>query len=527
MLPENTAPRPSRRTLIRGTLGFAALATAGPLAACGSDDTPATSETPAQSPGSGGASGGRLRLGAAGAATPTLNVLTATGMVDYIAMFSLYDSLAVLRGDQIELQLAESFEANADATEFTVGIRSDATFHDGRPCTAHDVRYSLATLADPDQSPNFSQFYSDLDVANLDVIDEHTLRIALHRPRADFVTTSLATFSMIFPADTAGEQWEEGIGSGPLRLASSSGGSYVLERNPDYWGEPAFLDEVELIAINDAETRLNALRGGEIDYAHSISPAGAAVIERDDSLAVVRGGPANSQTFALEMNVNQAPFDDPGVRLAMKLLVDREALVETVLFGQGVVGNDLMGQGLVGFNTDIPQRERDLDEARSLLETAGVSEVTLRVAELAPGMTDAATLFAEQAAEAGLTITLETADADTFFADYETLMSTPFQSVLWINRPAATFTSIFTGSAGSFNVTGMGGPEYDALLDELHSSLDEETRQVHLDEIQRELWDRGGNLLWGFAEQLDATVPGVEGITYVQSLPRLGQLRMT
>ncbi|NEE02720.1 ABC transporter substrate-binding protein [Phytoactinopolyspora halotolerans] len=517
-------PRPlSRRGFLWGTFGLAAAGAAGGvLTGCSSDSTADAGTDPSATP----SAGGRLRLGAAGAATETLNVLTATAITDYISIHALHDPMVSLAGDDIELRLAESIEPNADATEFTIRLRPDVTFHDGRPCTADDVRYSLAALADPEQSPNFSQYYADLDAANLTVVDARTLRLPLHRPRADFVEGGLATFSFVFPDGTSGDQWESGIGTGPFRLASGTGDGRLLERNPDYWDGTAMLDEVDIVAIADAETRLNALRGGEIDYAHAVSAAGAAGVENDAALTIVRGGAANSQALTFEMNTGLPPFDDPDVRLAMKLLVDRQALIDTVLFGQGVVGNDIVGHDLVGFNSDLAQREHDVERARALLSGAGVSEVTLRVAELAPGLTDAADLLVEQAAEAGLTVTVESADPATYFADFETLMSTPFQAIPWVNRPAATHIAAFTGSAGGFNVTGVGGEEYDGLLTRMQATVDPDDRQAALDEIQAYLWEHGGDLVWGYAEQLDAVAAGVDGLRYSQSIPLLDQVTM-
>ncbi|WP_017579941.1 ABC transporter substrate-binding protein [Nocardiopsis valliformis] len=513
-MSDGTLTRPGtpvlgRRALLRGSLGLAAAA-ALPLTACSGDE---------------GATDGRLRMGVAGAALETLNVPVASAISDYVTMFALFDPLVVLRGEDVVMRLAEEIEANDDATEYTVRIREGVEFHDGRPLTAEDVRYSLALLADPEESPNYAQFYADLDRDGLEVLDPLTLRVPLTRPRADFVEAGLATFSLVFPDGTTGEAWEEGIGSGPYRLASTGSGGRVLERNDAYWDEPAVLDEVEIVSINDAETRMNALRGGQIDYAHAVSPANAAAA--DDSIEIVRGGTSDSGFLALHMNTTLEPFDDPDVRLAVKLLVDRQAMVDTVLHGQGTVGNDLVGQGLADFADDVPQRERDVEQARELLESAGVSEVTLRVAELVPGMTAAAELLVEQADEAGLTVRLDEVAADTYFADMETLMSTPFQSLYWANRPAATHVAGFTGERGGFNVTGLSGGEYDEMLDAMQATVDDDERREALAAIQHYLWEQGGDVVWGFAEQLDATVPGVSGIEYTQALPRLDRLSMS
>lgn len=502
--------RVGRRGVLRGVLGAAALsAVGGPLSACSAESATA---------------GGRLRLAAAGAALETLKLPAASAMTDYIAMFGLFDPLVVLRGDRIENRLAAEIEPNGDATEYTVTLRSGVQFHDGRPCTATDVKYSLSTLADPKTSPNYAQFYGDLDVANIKVVDEQTVRVPLHRPRADFVEASLATFSLVFPDGTSEKDWEKGIGTGPFQLVSSGDRARVLRRNQDYWDDVAKLDEVEILSITKAETRMKALRGGKIDYAHAVSPADAAAA--GSSVRIVRGGPSNSSMMSLHMNVNQKPFDNPDVRLAIKLLVDRPAMIDTVLFGRGTIGNDVVGQGLAGFNEDLPQRERNISKAKALLEKAGVGTVTLHVAELAPGMTDAARLFAEQATEAGLTVELKKEAADSYFSDMQTVLNTPFQAMFWVNRPAATHLAGFTGSRGGFNVTGIGGTKYDQMLDDMQATVDDARRQRALEKLQRHLWEYGGDVVWGLAEQLDATAPGVSGIKYTQGLPRLDLLSL-
>lgn len=504
----------TRRSFLRGTAGAAALvAAAGPLAACAGATTPAA-----------GSTGGLLRIAALGAPADALNILTSSGTVDYMAMWSLYEPLVRLTGEKVEPVLAESIEPNADATGYTIRVREGVTFHSGRPLTATDVRYTLATLADPKRSPTFARTYADLDVAGMKVLDARTLTVPLKRPRADLVDGVLTNFSLVFPDGTTDDKWAAADGTGPLRLAAEqpSGGGRTLERNPGFWGSAARLDRVEITSVSDPATRLNALRGGEVDFAHAISPAGAASIAGDPSVQVLRGGAANSQAMTLEMNVTKKPFDNPDVVRAIRMLVDRRALVDTVLFGQGQLGNDLVGKGLVGYDASIAQRTRDVATARTLLAGAGVSRIELKVADLVPGTADAAKLIVEQAAEAGLTITVQSAPADSYFADFAALLSTPLQSFYFVNRPPVSNIALYTGSGSGFNTTGEASPEYDALLRRVQSTVDAGARQRALDAVQQYLWDRGGQLVWGFGEHLDAAAPGVGGVTYDQSLPLLG-----
>lgn len=509
-------PALPRRAFLRGAVGAAALiATPGVLAACGggAGAAPVT---------------GVLRVGAPSSPTDALNILTSTGSVDYMAMWSLYDPLVRLAGDRVEMVLAESIEPNAAATAYTLRIRDGVHFHSGRPLTAADIAYTLRTLADPKRSPNLAPPLGDLDVANIKVGDPRTLHVPLTRPRADLVEGVLTSFSLVFPDGTTDDKWAAADGTGPYRLAAGQpgGGGRTLERNPAYWGPAPQLERVEIIPIADPTTRLNALRGGEIDFAHGISPAGAATLASDPSVKVLRGGVANSQAMTLEMNLTKAPFTDPNVVLAMKLLVDRQALVDTVLFGNGQPGNDLVGKGLVGYASGIPQRTRDVERARTLLAGAGVSTLDLKVADLVPGTADAAKLIVEQAAAVGLTITLQSVPADTYFADYTAVLSTPFQSYYLLNRPAVSSMALFTGSGSGFNTTGVGGPAYDPLLQAVQATADPAARQQALAAAQRYLWEHGGEIVWAFGEHLDAVVPAVGSVTYNQSLPLFATITM-
>lgn len=508
-----------RRAVLRGAvLASAALAGVGPLAGCANPTPiPVAAAGPPQR-------GGRLRVAALGAPTDSLSPLTVLGFADYAAFYGLYDSLAVLVGDRVQLSLAESAEPNADATSWTVRLRPDVRFHDGRPVGAADVAYSLRTFGDPTRSPNYAQYLADVDLANIRTLDERTVELPMRRPRGDLVDSTLGLISFVFPAGTTDADWVRGIGSGPFRLAAyEAGASTRMVRNDEYWDGAPLLDEVEIVAITDGTARLNAVKSGEIDYAVGVPSSAAATEAANPAVSVRRGGPANSNALMFTMNLTQPPFDDPQVRRAMRLLVDRQALVDTVLFGQGIVGNDVAGLGLPGYDASLPARTRDVEQARSLLAAAGVTDVTLRAADLTPGLVDAARLFAEQAREAGLTVQVEQAAADTYFSDFATLLSTPVQAFYFINRPIAAHIGSFTGSASQFNLTGAAGDDYDAALADAQGTVDAAARAEKFVALQRGLYDDGGEIVWGFAEQLDVTLPQVRGVELVQSVPLLGK----
>ena len=464
-------------------------------------------------------SGGWLRVGALGAATDTFNPFFAQSLAEYIGLWAMYDSLAWLVGADVELGLAESVTPNDDGSEWTIVLK-DATFHDGSPVRPQDVAYSLSTFANPEQAPFMAQFFANIDTANISFPDDKTVVVPLHSPQGDFLDRSLSTMSLVIPEGSIGGAGA--IGSGPFKLeAYESGKSIRLVRNDDYWdGPPPLLDGMEVVIINEANARLNALKGGEIDFAAGVTPAAARAEANNPDIVLLPAGVANSTAHSFALNTTLPPFDNPDVVRAFKLAVDRQALINTVLFGFGEIGNDIVGKGLPGYNDSLPQVERDVEEARRLFESAGVTHLTMRTGEVVPGTLAAAELLVQQLAEAGVSLAIEETPADQYYSDFMALMSTPLQSAYWTNRPAASHAAMMTGSMGGFNLTGIANEEYDALLAAMTAEVDTDRRFELGNEVQQYLYENDGMIVWAFQEDLNAAVPGLTGVIYSQSAPR-------
>ncbi len=189
------------------------------------------------------------------------------------------------------------------------------------------------------------------------------------------------------------------IGTGPFKFKSFEIGVRSLcVRNPDYWqnGKP-YVDEWEDISIDDNSARLNALLGGQIDMMSQLDFAQAKAQKKTKKIQVIDAPSPAYQVFI--MRVDRPPFNDVNVRQAMRLIVDRQALINVALGGFGTVGNDLFGYNLPYYAKSLKPREQDIDQAKSLLKKAGKSNlaVTLQTSDIVPGFTQAATLFAQQA----------------------------------------------------------------------------------------------------------------------------------
>ena len=532
-----------RQFLQAGSAVAAALAT-GTLAACGSDDeatgdtaapepddttaettaettadTEATEETAPETAEAAPAVGGTVRVGLLPSPADVLDPANTAGWMEYSALFSILDSLALLKGDEFEFQLAESIEPNEDATEYTIVLREGPMFHDGTPVTSADVIYSLNMYA---LSPNFGQFFALIDFANVSAPDDRTVIVPMVSPRADLVESVFGQLSMVVPDGFT--DWGNNIGSGPFILEQfEQGVGVTVVRNPDYWAGAPSIERIEFIGIAEGSTRARALESGEVDFAGSLDAAAAATLESADGVTVFRGGEVNSTIRCFAFNRSQAPFDDPTVVEACKLACDRQQLIDVIAFGNAIIGNDMPSSGFEGYPADVPQRERDVARATELFAAAGVTEFTILAADFVPGVVASAELYAQQLAECGVTATVDVGDPLTYFNDFGQILSTPCQAFYFINRPPETLLASYTGSSAAFNVFGSFDPEYDAALNAALATPDTTSRKEQLSDLMATtVRDEEGWLIWAFEDQIDARVDGLEGVDLTQSVPVFG-----
>jgi peptide/nickel transport system substrate-binding protein len=491
----------------RGFLGVslsAATVSGAVLVGCGTDGrtAPAAQSRPRR--------GGRLRAAfAGGGATETLDPHQANLFVEAARSKALFDKLADYGADlSVVPRLAERWESEPDLTRWQVTLRQ-ATFHDGRPVRSADVLYSYGRILDPKRGLRARASLSVIDLPRSRAVGDRVIEFALKRPFAEFPNVMASFGAYIVPEGA--DAFDRPVGSGPFSFVSfTPGRSLLLRRDPNHWDGAAYLDELEFVIGNEESARVNALVGGQVEYAHELSPTSARTYARHDRVTVLRL--ANSAMQAFAMKVDRPPFDSRDLREAMFLLADRPRLVETVLAGSGQVGNDLFGRGYRYYADEVPQRTRDLDRARWLVERAGAKglKVRLDTSEAATGFLEAASLLRDQAREAGLELETVVGNKDTYWKD------TKDAGVLSCFRsgamPIETHISQRLLTNSTTNVTKWARADFDALYDRAVSTADEHARrQVYVD-MQRMLHAEGGYLVWGFADWLVGTRKNVGGV---------------
>ncbi|MDX1400808.1 MAG: ABC transporter substrate-binding protein, partial [Kiloniellales bacterium] len=236
-------------------------------------------------------------------------------------------------------ELAESWEASPDATTWTMKLRKDVEFHNGKTFDANDAAASLNYHRGEDTKSAAKALLESVEDISVD--DPHTLVVKLKSGSADFPYVLTDYHLVMLPSDGEGNAlWQDGVGAGGYVLNDFEPGIRArMTRHPNYWKEGrAHFDEVEFFAIPDVNARQTGLTTDELDAMIEVDLKTAKLLGRRPEIEVIEVPSGTHVTMA--MHVDVPPFDNNDVRLALKYVMDREASLQKVLKGHGTIGND-------------------------------------------------------------------------------------------------------------------------------------------------------------------------------------------
>ena len=313
--------------------------------------------------------------------------------------------------------LAASWSANATATEWTLKLRSDVSFHDGRKFTAADVVYTLGRAMDPKlDSPVRAAVKS---IKSVEAIDATTVKLTLHAPFAD-LPLILTDYRLVMIPEGSGETIATtGNGTGPFKLEKfDAQGTSVMLANPAYFDGAPKVARVEVIGIPDAQARFQALLGGQVDMLPGLSRQEIALISRSAKHQLQQIPTGNWRGIVFRADVK--PFDDVRVRRALRMVVDRTAMRDIVVGPDG---------GITGCDTPVgpadqyrwdAQCKPDVAGAKALLAEAGFAngiDIEMQVATIEPIWPTIAQVYQQQAAAAGIRVKLNQVPNDGFWSN--------------------------------------------------------------------------------------------------------------
>lgn len=406
-------------------------------------------------------------------------------------------------------ELATEWSVNADGTEWTIKLRDGVRFHDGSAFDAGDVKYTLERINGPALESPVASVLGMID--HVEVIDPLTAKIVLSSPHAGLIVLLMDYRVRMIPEGSGETIGTEANGTGPFKMETyDPEGTTVLVANADYWEGPPKVDAVHIIAIPDTAARTQALLAGQLDMA-TIASDQRTVFEKSGEFELQNF--PTGDWFGIVFRTDLAPFDNPLVRKAVRVAVDRQAMVK-LLVGEGnaVVTCDhpVMPGDPYRAEFDCPP---DVNAAKRLLAEAGYPdgiEFDLVTSELEPGMVQYAEVYQQQVAPAGIKANIVLAPADGYWEDV--WMVAPVSMTSWSQRPADQVLNEVFRSTSSWNESYFKNPRFDELLDLARSSLDLEKSKGYYAEAQRLLFEEGGTFIGYFENSLRAVNRRVSGL---------------
>lgn len=408
---------------------------------------------------------------------------------------------------EVEPDLAESWELGPDGRTYTFRLRPGIVFADGAPITAEDVAYSLERAADPALAPALpaSTYLSDIvgvreklaggadTIEGVRVVDAQTLAITIDAPRGYFLAKLAHPTSFVVDrraVEAGGDAWtERPNGSGPFYLEGwRHDEELTLARNPRPAREPARLDRVRLLMGAAASNPLVLYEQGSIDMAEVPPYALARVQDESDPLSRELVSVPQLSTFYLGLNVAAPPFDDPKVREAFTLLIDRARLAEVTLSGAATPAYGVLPPGMPGYDPAIAPVAADAERARALIGESRYGSPEALPPIVAYGGW-AGTL--REVAEEALGISIEVRDYEDYGAYLAALDAAEFQiyGSGWVaDYPdPENFVDVLFRTGSGENHTAYGSPEVDALLDRAAVETDQDRRHELYREAERRI----------------------------------------
>jgi peptide/nickel transport system substrate-binding protein len=284
----------------------------------------------------------------------------------------------------------------------------------------------------------------------------------------------------------------------------------VFARNPHYWQQPLpYADTLTIIDFSDTIPMVDALRTGQVDAVGLLDGPGLEVLQGASGITTV-ASPAGT-IIPFTMRTDQQPFRDVRVRQALRLAVDRAQFVDSALGGHGTLASDVFSPFDPDFDPSLVRHVADIPQAMHLLRQSGHQDlrVELVTSSIAAGAVPMATVLAEQARAAGITISLRQVPSGILFgSEY---LSWPFSQDFYSYAPYLAQVALCMLPTSPWNETHNNNPRYTALYDQANATLNPALRREIAGEMQRIDFTEGGFIIPAFVDSLDAYADKVTG----------------
>jgi peptide/nickel transport system substrate-binding protein len=462
-------------------------------------------------------------------------IMPMTGVFNNLVLFDQH--VPQNRTDSIVPDLATRWTWSEDGTELTFKLRDGVKWHDGKPFTAADVKCTFDLLTGKAKEKlrlNFREpWFFNLEEVTTNGNGEATFH--LKRPQPALLSLLASGYSPIYPCHLSPPDMDtHPIGTGPFKFVEHKpDGSIKLVRNPDYWkpGRP-YLDGIEYTMAANRSTAILAFATGKFDmtFPYDVTVPQLKYVKAQAPGAICELKPMNSRANLLVTSA--PPFDNPALRRAMQLSLDRRAFIETLGEGRYDIGGVLQPppEGIWGMPPELsrtlpgygPEVHKNRDEARGLMRSLGYGpdnrfKVTISTRN-SPGYRNPAAILIDQMKEIWIDGELKTVETAHWG---QRLIRKAFTlamdlSVSVVDDPDTQFYQNYS-CRSSRNYTGYCNSEVEALIDKQSAEGNPGKRKELVWQIERRLIEDAVRPVIFFMHQATCWHPEVKGLTLMDN----------
>jgi peptide/nickel transport system substrate-binding protein len=399
---------------------------------------------------------------------------------NYAMMYQLYDTL-IRETPKLKPvpRLATSWSFSKNGLSMTLHLRK-ARFSNGAPITSQIVKYDLSVVQDPATAANAQALASQ--VVSVGTPSSHTVVLHFAAPFPEIF--DLLNLLFITDPATVNSTFDTVDASGPFEVQSYTPGvGYSLVRNPRFWGAKPKLSTINVKFLPDEQTLINTFRTGDIDFAYPITPFDAYILASNKS-SRTGVAPLGSAVYSFMVNVSNPPLNNPDVRQALSLAIDRQKILKVAVQGVGRTAClPFIVPTQLGYISSLAKTCKfDLNAAKAKLQASGVptSELNFTVitsTQTSPVLTQMAEIVQADLAKIGITLKIQDVAPTAWNAAAHSgnfdLLATPYGRANL--DPGTLFLADIVWYATN-NPTHFSDPAYTALVSKADSSVDPKLR---------------------------------------------------
>ncbi|MCL4425518.1 MAG: ABC transporter substrate-binding protein [Firmicutes bacterium] len=325
-----------------------------------------------------GAKGEKVLIYARGADSVKLDPALPTDGESAKVMNNIYDNLVRYKpgSTDVEPALAESWKVSDDGKVWTFNLRKNVKFHDGTPFNAEAVKFNIERQLPPKVTKEMA--YADFTygmIEKVEAVDANTVKITLKSPYAPFLANLAMGLAAPMISPTAAKKYGENfsqnpVGTGPFIFVKwDKEQQIVLKANKAYWGGAPKVDRVIFKVVKENAVRANELLTGSADIIDGVDPNDVPRLQQDSNVRLLTAPGMNINYLGIR--TDKKPFDDPRIRQAISMAINREAIVKSLYQDKAILANGPLPPNLFGYYKDLKPYSYDPEKAKALLKEAG------------------------------------------------------------------------------------------------------------------------------------------------------------